>query len=498
MTMKKYSLLLLSALLGVTTWSCSDDKDDAPAVVGITATSVTPMSSPVTYTAEIDQTTGQITNTANPVAWDVTDAQLTNATVKVSATIGATVYYQDAAIPEAGLVIDVTRPVTLVARDAAGTTRSYTLTVTRATEATSGQSLVLKSSNFMGFPSGVVSYDVTMFKGKFYAAVVSVDGETENYQVFDSEDGVNWSEVDYKCAGSDKFVVGGEGARLAVLNDRLIVIGGARTKGADKYGNPAETGTDWFGNVTPALDNFRVYSSVDGVTFSDDSGNVKYYGTDGTEMPASYLANAYMLTASFNGKLFIKGGFRAAFGMLQGRSLYVMTSDGKNFYDVDTTPADLFAIKSGQNSAFFTFKNKLWMLGGYNSYISASQVLNNVYSSTDGIAWVEEGTLPAELAGLCFASVVANDEAVILIGGQFVTEDGNVMNAKMYRSTDCVNWTEVDVTSGYVARRVASTVTVGNVGWIFGGFKNGSTGNYGWPDGEGAELLSDTWVKLID
>lgn len=496
--MKKYSLLLLSALLGVTTWSCSDDKDDAPAVVGITAASVTPQGSPVSYTAEIDQTTGQITNVSNPVAWDVTDAQLENATVKVSTTIGATVYYQSAPIPENGLEIDVTGPVTLVARDAAGTTRSYTLTVTRATEAAEGQSLVLKSSNFMGFPSGVVDYNITMFKDKFYALVVSVSGETENYQIFNSEDGVNWNEVDYKCAGSDKFVVGGEGARLAVLNDRMYVIGGARTKGQDKYGNPAETGNDWFGNTVPALDNFRLYSTADGVTFRDDVADVKYYGIDGTEKNVNILANAYMLTTVFNGKLFIKGGFRAAFGMLQSNTTYVMTSDGKNFYDIDVTPADLTAIKGSQANAFFAFKNKLWCVGGFKSFISASQVLDMVYSSTDGAAWVEEGTLPAELSGLCYANVVANDEVAILIGGQFVTEEGNVMNGKIYRSTDCVNWVEVDVAPGYVARRCASTVTVGNIGWIFGGFKNTSTGNYGWPEGEGAELLSDTWVKLID
>lgn len=496
--MKKYSLLLLSALLGVTTWSCSDDKDDAPAVVGITAATVTPQGSPVSYTAEIDQTTGQITNVNNPVAWDVTNAQLENATVKVSTTIGATVYYQSTAIPEEGLEINVTNPVTLVARDAAGTSRSYTLTVTRATEAAEGQSLVLKSSSFMGFPSGVVDYDITMFKGKFYATVVSVSGDTENYQIFNSEDGVNWHEVDYKCAGSDKFVVGGEGARIAVLNDRLYVIGGARTKGQDIYGNPAETATDWFGNTVPSLDNFRLYSSTDGETFSDDVTSVKYYGTDGSEKSASQLANAYMLTAVFNGKLFIKGGFRSAFGMLQSNVAYVMTSDGKNFYDVDTTPADLYTIKGSQANAFFVFKNKLWCVGGFKSFISTSQTLDMVYSSTDGTAWVEVGTLPAELSGLCFATVVANDEAVVLVGGQFVTEDGNVLNSKMYRSTDCLNWEEIDVAPGYVGRRSASTVTVGNIGWIFGGFKNTSTGNYGWPDGEGADVLTDTWVKLID
>lgn len=495
--MKKYSLLLLSVLLGLATWSCSDDKDDAPAVVGITAASVTPQGSPVSYIAEIDQSTGKMSNMSDPVAWDVTDAQLASATVKVSCTIGATVYYQDVAIPDAGLEIDVTSPVTLVARDAAGTTRSYTLTVTRATEAAEGQSLVLKSSNFMGFPTGVVYYDMTIFKGKFYALVVSVEGETEHYGIFNSDDGMTWSEVDYKCAGSDKFVVGGEGARLAVLNDRLLVFGGARTKGADKYGNPAEIEDGWFG-PSPTLNEVRVYSSTDGVTFSDDSGQVKYFGTDGAEKPASGLANAYMLIAEFNGKLFIKGGFQAAFGMLQGKASYVMTNDGKTFYDVDTTPAELYYIKGSQANAFFVFKNRLWCVGGYKSFISSSQSLNQVYSSTDGVAWVEEGVLPAELSGLCFASVIANDDAVILIGGQFVTAEGNVMNSKMYSSTDCVNWTEVDVTPNYVARRSASTVTVGNVGWIFGGYKNTASGNYGWPDGEGAELLSDTWAKLID
>ena len=70
--------------------ACSDDEEGGVAV-GITAATVTPEGSAVAYSCTING--AFMENTNDSVDWDVTDAQLAQAIVTVTPTIGATVYY---------------------------------------------------------------------------------------------------------------------------------------------------------------------------------------------------------------------------------------------------------------------------------------------------------------------------------------------------------------------------------------------------------------------
>ncbi len=493
--MKKLNLLLITTLLGCAIWSCSDDKDDKT-VVGLINATVTPQGSLTSYQMSVDQATYQVTNTDDPIAWDVTDAALENSVFKGTPTMGATIYINETPVTEAGATVDITAPVNIIVRDDKGHSATYTMTVTRATEAAEGESLILKSSNYNGLPSGLVYTDITTFNDRFYAFTVAVNGENEEYQLFNSPDGLNWTEITYQCADADNkpSVIGGEGAKLAVVNNRLILFGGARTKGTDKYGNPAEIENGWMG-VAPKLDKFRVYSSSDGVNFTDDTESIVYNSVDGTPKSASQLAGNYFNIASLNGKLYIKDGYMCGFGMLQAKRAYVTTTDGKTWNDVNPEPADVKG--SSINGAFFSFKNKLWVLGGYNSFISQSQAKNKIFSSADGTTWTEEGELPEELIGLTGAKVATNGDVAILIGGQSIT-DTNIMNTQLYRSEDGKTWSTVETSEKFSPRRSASVIVMGNTAWIFGGYKNATTSNYAYPDGNDGELLSDTWVKFIN
>ena len=159
----KFSWMYLAALVAAFTWtSCDDDNDSAPAV-GITEIKVTPEGSAVSYTAAIEAT-----NAVVAVSWDVTDAQLAAATIEATPTMGSEVFYNEQPVG-AGIVADLTSPATLTAKGANGTTVAYTVTVTRS--AAEDGDMLVKSSKFIGFPEGLVDYDVTYFNNKFYAMI---------------------------------------------------------------------------------------------------------------------------------------------------------------------------------------------------------------------------------------------------------------------------------------------------------------------------------------
>lgn len=488
----KKTLWVLFTVFCVLTAACSnDDKDDTPAAVGILDAKIAPQGSTVQYSCAIDQTTLKIENTADSVQWDVTDACLQHTTLTVSTTLGGTAYLNGAAIGADGVTIDATKPVTLEVRDGNGQSKTYTLTVVRANTAT-GDDMMIKASAFNGFPSGIIDYDIACFNNKFYATVTSLSGEIENYQLFSSEDGISWSEVDYKTSDStDGYVIGGEGACMVVFNNKLHIMGGARTKGSDKYGNAAET--SW-GMAT--ISAWRSYSTSDGVTFACDTTGMKYINGD-TEYPSSYMACTQMSFAELNGKLYMNDAYYMAFGMAQGKGLYACTSNGKDWTALSLTADDETSINYTGGGAFFSFKGKLWKLGGYKSYISAANMVNAVYSSADGETWVKAGELPENMAGLYGMKVVVNDEVAFMFGGEFVTANGNILSDKIFRSTDGVNWTETAVSASYTARRNAKAVAIGNTAWVFGGITTGISGSYYNYPSDTDVLGTDTWVKLM-
>jgi len=487
----KKSVWILLAAIGMMTAACSSDDDSStPAAVGILSAKVTPQGSSVSYNCDIDQTTLKIENTKDSVQWDVTDACLRQTTVTVSTTLGGTAYYNGTAIGADGVTVDGTAGVQLVVKDDNGQSKTYTLNVVRAKTAT-GDDMVIKASAFKGFPSGVIDYDMAYFNDKFYATVTSLSGETESYQLFTSEDGINWTEVDYKTSDSTTgYVIGGEGARMTVFNNKLYIMGGARTKGSDKYGNAAET--SW-GMAT--ISTWRSYSTSDGITFACDTTGMKYINGE-NEYPSSYMACTQMSFAELNGKLYMNDAYYMGFGMAQGKGIYAYTSNGKDWTALSVAADDETSINYTGGGAFFSFKGKLWKVGGYKSYISASNMTNAIYSSADGETWTKAGDLPTSMTGLFGAKVVANDNIAYLFGGQFVTEDSSTLSNKVFSSTDGVNWTEVAVPTSFTARRNAKAVLAGNTAWVFGGITTASSGYYNYPSDTDV-LGSDTWVKLM-
>lgn len=501
----KFSWMYLAALVAAFTWtSCEPEPDPAPAV-GITEIKVTPEGSAVSYTAAIEAT-----NAVVSVSWDITDAQLAAATIEATPTMGSEVFCNEQAVG-AGIVVNLTSPVTLVAKGADGKTVAYTVTATRA--AAENGDMLVKSSKFVSFPEGLIDYDVTFFNNKFYAITTSVSGAgteedpmIEDYKLYSSSDAINWSEVKYNAStegvdlpeGQDGYVIGGEGARLVVHNGRMHVLGGARTKGEDIYGNPAEV-DDWGFMVMTYIDHWRSFSTTDGVNFVCDTIGATYTRLE-ENRSIDDVAAAHVNVVSFNGKLFMQGGYYPAFGMWQGTRRYLSSADGKNWdyvAPVSTSEENTVDVDKRMGNAFFVYDNKMWCLGGYQNFVNASMMVNSVWSSEDGVNWTMEVDSVKGFSNIFDAEVLATEEAVYLFGGNICNADGNSVSNKVYRSTDCINWEEVETPEAFTARRHIAGVAQGNSAWLFGGIATPCGDTYGYPVSDTDDFTTETWVKLM-
>ena len=493
-TKKLWTLLGLILSLGF--FSCEDNTGDTTAVA-ITKVVVTPEGSTRSYNCDVVQQASFIENTNDSVEWDIADAALAKANVKVTATLNSTVFYNDQAIGADGIEINVTEPVQLIVKDNSGNAKTYMLNVVRATTA-SGDDMILKSSVFKGFPSNVISYDMTYFKDKFYAITASVDSTIEKYQLFSSSDGVNWEEILYQtdtvgvnfAEGQVRnYVIGGEGARLAVFNDRMYVLGGVRTQNVDIYGNPAES----------VLDKWRSYSTSDGLNFRTDTVNMTLLSATGDTINYSQIASCYMTTATLNNKLYFKNAYTYAFGGGQNAQIYASTENGKDWQRISPVNSDnAVNVASRLGDAFFSFKGKLRCIGGFVSYISDNYIQKTAYCSEDGINWtLASDTIDKVFGKLYGMKVVANENVAYMFGGERLLESNKrEISNDIFRSYDGITWEKLETPSQYKGSRMPIVVLNKNSAWLFGGFKNASNSNWGYPSPTD-ELATDTWTILM-
>ena len=483
--------------------SCSKEEDDP--VVGIVSGTVTPLGSSIAYKLE-PKSTNILENTNDSVAWDVTNTALSEATVKLTPTLEATVLYNNQPVGAEGVVINATSGASFTVKGPKGKTVTYTLNVVRAKNVEEG--FRKKASSFNGLPAKIAWMDVTIFKDKFYALVISTknagsasEDVEELYQLFSSVDGLTWTEIPYTVAGKED-VIGGEGARLITFKNKLYVCGGMRTLGKDKFGNPAEKQAPWGGgSLTPYIKEWRLYASTDGSTFESllEKTKIKNGDKELTALEMSAYNNPYATIANTGEYLLIRGGYTIGFGMMQGASNMLATNDGVNWTVIKPTITDKKALPLptlGTN--MFTFKGKFYIVGGFSSYITSENMGNAVYSSTDGITWDVEAESVDGFKNLYQSRAIANNDVIYLFGGEMLGEDGSTrtLSNVVYRSTDAIHWKPLITPKSFVGTRYASSGVIGDAIWFFGGYNNISTGYYAAPSTDDV-YGSDTWNAVF-
>jgi hypothetical protein len=123
------------------------------------------------------------------------------------------------------------------------------------------------------------------------------------------------------------------------------------------------------------------------------------------------------------------------------------------------------------------FKDRMWLYGGY-----TPAVINDVWSSRDGITWEKAGSIP--------------NESGINIPVNFVHEDKMWVacnDGQLYSSEDGLRWDLVTDKAPWKGRYAAGGVVFAGKMWVMGGFKNGDLYNDVWSSTDGVE-----WAKEVE
>ncbi len=158
-------------------------------------------------------------------------------------------------------------------------------------------------------------------------------------------------------------------------------------------------------------------------------------------------------------------------------------------YDwVNVTNALPFNAKDG--AGLLNFKNKLWLLGGWDPPFNAPTNTNSdVWSSPDGVNWNFEtsATWPPRHC----AAWMNSDSLMWVVGGD--PQSGCLTD--VWQSDDGSNWTLlVDTIPGYDKRNNVNYAYAGNSLYLFGGEKcSGTPSNEVWQSNDGI-----SWNQLPD
>eukprot|EP00752_Nemacystus_decipiens_P018886 g16942.t1 len=339
---------------------------------------------------------------------------------------------------------------------------------------TDGQNWVAKGPG--GYVAPRSGHTLTAHDGLLWA----VGGEDDiGYygDVWSSEDGINWNlEVAEPGFGSRI-----DHATLS-FDDKLWVIGGLSLLG----GFQLILGGDLVSQTT-------FLSIMDDVWYSED-------GVTWTEAPEPPFGHRRFASATvFNDRLWVVSG-----GEDEGNGIAsdVWYSDDGLIWTLATGEA---AFPGRIGHALTVHNGRMYLSGGKNTTEEftngpydpyephVGDMLNDVWSSVDGVTWVEE-TDEAPFINRTYHQMVSFDNQLFVIGGQAynlaTTINGDPTITELndvWSSTDGETWAEVNATE-FAHRANGRAAVLGDQLFLSGGY--GSGGNWNGDD----EILKDIWV----
>jgi hypothetical protein len=183
------------------------------------------------------------------------------------------------------------------------------------------------------------------------------------------------------------------------------------------------------------------------------------------------------MSVSFKGKMWIMGGWYN--GRLEGHSASNSVWSSRD--GIKWEPVTAKAAWSPRcAAALVVFRGKMWIIGGTENYYfgDRSSLKNDVWYSSDGKSW----KLATENAGwpprAYHQAAVLNDKIYIFGGGNYVPEYFSFND--VWSSPDGVHWVQETASAPWHSRIWFSSVVYRHHIWLMGGWSNNPYKN--WPD----------------
>jgi hypothetical protein len=193
---------------------------------------------------------------------------------------------------------------------------------------------------------------------------------------------------------------------------------------------------------------------------------------------APWTHGDFAAAVAFQGKMWMLGGWNG--GRLAGASA---TNEVWNSEDGTTWSLATRAPWSARlGMAVVEFKNELWLLGGIESYFYGTNesLKNDVWSSGDGINWtlVRENAPWSPRAYHC--AFAFNNRLWVMGGGNYVPEH-HALN-DVWSTTDGVNWVQETPSAHWAPRIWFSAAVYRGCIWVIGGWSGDATSQTNWGD----------------
>lgn len=239
-----------------------------------------------------------------------------------------------------------------------------------------------------------------------------------------------------------------------VFKDRLWLLGG------------------WFDSyAAPPRD---VWSSADGKEWTLAAPKAPWKHSD-LPMTVVFRDRMWIMGGWYNGRL---PGYSAS-------SAVWSSADGVS-WDLVTTDAGWSPrIAAGA----VVFNGRMWILGGTENYYfgDESHLKNDVWSSADGKTWRQETDHAGWPPRAYHAAAVLNDRIYVLGGGNYVPT--YQARSDVWSSADGVHWVQVVDKAAWSPRLWFSSVVHRDRLWVLGGWSNNPSRNWGdvWHSRDGTD-----------
>lgn len=427
----------------------------------------------------VDQAGKTISNSKDSLLFGTSQESLKKIKPLFTTTIGAKVFVNGVEIKSGESEIDLTKPLSIDTRyNDAKREYSATAFVEKRDHSETSGAKVNTDMTITGLPP-FNSYSAAYFKGKlyilgaYYPNATATTG-TAYYELYSSDNGAKWTKVT-----TNPNVVGGYGAELVVLGDKMFAMGGARLWGSDVNGAPREASIAW-----------RVMSTQNGTDWSDCTpGQVN-----------APTGRAFPQITVHDGKIVLRRGKTFGFGMWQNinHSDTYQTSDGTLWTRINANPV---TATNRSDDAMFSFNNKLWIVGGYVSFISATNMRGDIWSSSDnGATWQQESAASGTDLVRFGHRVVSYGGKLYMIAGEKLEGTVRISINDVMTSINGINWSSLpqglQLPVSFNTRIYPNFIMgEGDLAWIIGGFSN-SLGNYT-VSGLTMTARYDVWTKRV-